>query len=96
LRLIYRAKGLENDEAKRVASQIMRDKEAMPFLWTSGRAAVIQCIALSIVALAATGIFTSLFNGRSAGFSAIRQIVIGLAAAALTDGAGHLLGVSVS
>ncbi|MEX3946086.1 VIT1/CCC1 transporter family protein, partial [Paraburkholderia sp. BR10937] len=27
LRLIYRAKGLERDEAKRVAAQIMRDKD---------------------------------------------------------------------
>jgi VIT1/CCC1 family predicted Fe2+/Mn2+ transporter len=40
--------------------------------------------------------FTSLFNGRSAVFSAGRQIVIGLVAAAFTFGVGHLLGVSVS
>ncbi|SIT35677.1 conserved membrane hypothetical protein [Paraburkholderia ribeironis] len=136
LRLIYRAKGLDSDEAKRVASQIMRDKSkaldaltreelgldpaelggnpwsaaavsfclfaagaifpAMPFLWTSGTTAIVQCIVLSILALAAIGIFTSLFNGRSASFSAIRQVIIGLVAAAFTFGVGHLLGVSVS
>jgi VIT1/CCC1 family predicted Fe2+/Mn2+ transporter len=68
----------------------------MPFLWSSGRPAIVQCIALSILALAAIGMFTSLFNGRSTVFSAARQIVIGLAAAAFTFGVGHLLGVSVS
>ena len=46
--------------------------------------------------LALVGVFTSLFNGRSATFSALRQIVIGLAAAAFTAGAGRLLGVSIS
>lgn len=136
LRLIYRAKGLDSEEASRVASQIMRDKDkaldaltreelgldpaelggnpwsaagvsfclfavgavfpAMPFLWSSGQFAIVQCIGLSVLALAAIGVFTSLFNGRSAGFSAVRQIVIGLAAAAFTFGVGRLLGVSVS
>ncbi|WP_250501093.1 VIT1/CCC1 transporter family protein [Caballeronia sp. GAWG1-5s-s] len=136
LRMIYRAKGLDGEEASRVASQIMRDKDkaldaltreelgldpaelggnpwsaaavsfclfsagavfpAMPFLWSSGRPAIVQCIALSILALAAIGMFTSLFNGRGTVFSAARQIVIGLAAAAFTSGVGHLLGVSVS
>ncbi|MFM0140774.1 VIT1/CCC1 transporter family protein [Caballeronia grimmiae] len=136
LRMIYRAKGLDGDEASRVASQIMRDKDkaldaltreelgldpaelggnpwsaaavsfclfsagavfpAMPFLWSSGKPAILQCIALSVFALAAIGMFTSLFNGRGSAFSAARQILIGLAAAAFTFGVGHLLGVSVS
>lgn len=136
LRLIYRAKGLDHEEAGRVAAQIMKDKgkaldtltreelgldpaelggnpwsaaavsfclfsmgaifPAMPFLWSSGRVAVLQCVASSILALAAIGLFTSLFNGRSAAFSAVRQVVIGLVAAAFTFGIGHLLGVSVA
>ncbi|SDD84743.1 Predicted Fe2+/Mn2+ transporter, VIT1/CCC1 family [Cupriavidus sp. YR651] len=136
LALIYRAKGLDGDEAKRVASQLMRDRDkaldaltreelgldpaelggnpwsaaavsfflfatgaifpAMPYLWTSGLTAIVQCIVLSVLALAAIGVFTSLFNGKSAGFSAIRQVIIGLAAAAFTFGIGHVLGVSVS
>lgn len=136
LALIYRAKGLDGTEAKRVASQIMRDKNkaldvltreelgldpaklggnpwsaagvsfclfavgaifpAIPFLWATGVAALVQCIAMSILALAAIGVFTSLFNGRSAAFSAFRQVLIGLVAAAFTFGVGHVLGVSVS
>jgi VIT1/CCC1 family predicted Fe2+/Mn2+ transporter len=136
LALIYRAKGLEADEARRVASQMMRDKDkaldtltreelgldpaelggnpwsaagvsfclfsvgaifpTMPFLWTHGFSAIAQCIVLSAVALASIGVFTSLFNGRSAAFSALRQVLIGLVAAAFTFGVGRLLGVSVS
>lgn len=136
LALIYQAKGIDADEARRVAAQIMRDKNealdtlareelgidpkelggnpwtaaavsfclfalgaAFPtaaFLWAHGMAAIVQCVTLSTLGLAAVGVFTSLFNGRSAAFSAFRQIAIGLAAAAFTAGAGHLLGVSVS
>ena len=136
LALIYRAKGLDAGEAKRVASQMMRDKSkaldtltreelgldpaelggnpwsaagvsfclfsvgaifpVMPFLWTHGHSAIMQCVVLSMLALASIGVFTSLFNGRSAGFSALRQVVIGLIAAAFTFGVGRLLGVSVS
>ncbi|WP_454827759.1 VIT1/CCC1 transporter family protein [Paraburkholderia xenovorans] len=136
LALIYRAKGLDANEAKRVASQMMRDPDkaldtltreelgldpaelggspwsaagvsfclfslgaifpVMPFLWTRDYNAIVQCVVLSMLALASIGVFTSLFNGRSAGFSALRQIVIGLIAAAFTFGVGRLLGVSVS
>ena len=69
---------------------------AMPFLWAHGVVAIYQCIGLSAFGLAAVGVFTSLFNGRSAAFSAFRQIAIGLVAAAFTYGAGRLLGVSIS
>jgi len=136
LALIYQAKGVEADEARRVAGQIMRDKNkaldtltreelgldpaelggnpwsaagvsfclfslgaifpVMPFVWAHGLQAILECVALSGLGLAAVGIFTSLFNGRSAAFSAMRQIVIGLIAAAFTFGVGRLLGVSIS
>ncbi|WP_321895206.1 VIT1/CCC1 transporter family protein [Paraburkholderia heleia] len=136
LALIYQAKGVEPDEAHRVAAQIMRNKDealntlareelgidpkelggnpwsaaavsfclfslgaafpTAPFLWASGVTAIAQSVALSACGLALVGVFTSLFNGRSATFSAFRQIVIGLAAAAFTAGAGRLLGVSLS
>jgi vacuolar iron transporter family protein len=136
LALIYQAKGIEAAEARRVASQIMRDKDkaldtltreelgldpaelggnpwsaaaisfglfslgaifpAGPFLWAHGPAAIVQCVALAAIGLAAVGVFTSLFNGRGAGFSALRQILIGLLAAGFTFGAGKLLGVSIS
>jgi vacuolar iron transporter family protein len=136
LALIYQAKGIDAEEARRVAAQIMRDKDealdtlareelgidpkelggnpwsaaavsfclfslgaAFPtaaFLWAHGVSAIVQSVALSAFGLATVGVFTSLFNGRSALFSAFRQIVIGLAAAAFTAGAGRLLGVSIS
>ncbi|WP_322011352.1 VIT1/CCC1 transporter family protein [Paraburkholderia sp. J12] len=136
LALIYQAKGLDADEARRVAAQIMRDPDqaldtlaheelgidpkelggnpwsaaavsfclfslgavfpAAAFLWAQGTSAIVQSILLSALGLAAVGVFTSLFNGRSAAFSAFRQIAIGLVAAAFTAGAGRLLGVSLS
>jgi VIT1/CCC1 family predicted Fe2+/Mn2+ transporter len=136
LALIYQAKGVDADEARRVADQIMRDKDkaldtltreelgldpaelggnpwtaaavsfclfslgaifpVMPFIWAHGPAAIWQCVALSGFGLAAVGVFTSLFNGRGAAFSAFRQIVIGLIAAGFTFGVGRLLGVSIS
>jgi VIT1/CCC1 family predicted Fe2+/Mn2+ transporter len=136
LALIYQAKGVDANEARRVADQIMRDKDkaldtltreelgldpaelggnpwsaagvsfglfslgaifpVMPFLWAHGMPAIAQCVALSGFGLAAVGVFTSLFNGRSAAFSALRQIAIGLVAAAFTFGAGKVLGVSIS
>jgi VIT1/CCC1 family predicted Fe2+/Mn2+ transporter len=136
LALIYQAKGIDPAEARRVAAQIMRDKDkaldtltreelgldprelggnpwtaalasftlfavgaifpAIAFLWSSGAEAIAQCIALSGLGLAAIGVFTSLFNGRGAVFSAVRQVVIGMIAAGCTFGLGRLLGVSLS
>jgi VIT1/CCC1 family predicted Fe2+/Mn2+ transporter len=136
LALIYQAKGIDALEARRVASQIMRDKDqalhtltreelgldpaelggnpwsaaaisfrlfslgailpAAPFLWAHGLAAIVQCIVLAVFGLTAVGTFTSLFNGRGAGFSTLRQVLIGLLAAGFTFGAGKLLGISIS
>jgi len=67
-----------------------------PFLFLQGTRAIVTSIALSAVALCASGLLTSLFNGRSPWFSAARQIVFGCAAAAITYGIGSLLGVSLS
>lgn len=136
LALIYQAKGIDAEEARRVAAQIMQDRDhaldtlareelgidpkelggnpwsaaavsfclfslgaafpTAPFLWAHGTAAIVQSVVLSAIGLATVGVFTSLFNGRSAAFSAFRQIAIGLVAAAFTAGAGRLLGVSIS
>ncbi|SAK44333.1 VIT family protein [Caballeronia hypogeia] len=136
LALIYQAKGVDATEARRVAAQIMLDKDkaldtltreelgldprelggnpwtaalasftlfavgaifpAIAFLWSSGTDAIVQCIALSGLGLAGIGVFTSLFNGRGAIFSAVRQVLIGMIAAGCTYGVGRLLGVSLS
>ena len=52
--------------------------------------------ALSALVLAGIGMLTSLFNGRSAAYSALRQVAFGCIAAAVTFGVGRLLGVSLS
>ena len=68
----------------------------LPFVWLNGAAGIITSVGVSAFALFGLGIVTSLFNGRNAWFSAARQVVIGCAAAAVTYGAGALLGVSIS
>ena len=67
-----------------------------PFFWLDGLAAVGASVAASGLALMAIGAGTSLFTGRSVAFSAMRQLVGGLAAAAITYGIGRLIGVAVS
>jgi VIT1/CCC1 family predicted Fe2+/Mn2+ transporter len=67
-----------------------------PFFWLDGLAAVAASVAASGLALMAIGAGTSLFTGRSVAFSAMRQLVGGLAAAAITYGIGRLIGVAVT
>ena len=68
----------------------------LPFLFLKGAAATAASVAASALALGAIGLVTSLFSGRGPWFSAVRQVVIGCAAAAVTYGMGRLLGVSLS
>jgi VIT1/CCC1 family predicted Fe2+/Mn2+ transporter len=136
LALIYQAKGMPRDEARRIAATIMQDKARaldtlareelgidpdelggspwsaavtsfalfalgalvpiLPFVFLAGASATVGSIVVSALALAAIGVLTSLFNGRGAGFSAARQVLFGGAAAAVTYGAGALLGISLS
>lgn len=67
----------------------------IPYAVTSGAPALLASIALSGIALFAIGVGTSLFTGRGALFSGARQLVIGLLAAAVTYGIGHLIGVTI-
>lgn len=68
----------------------------LPFIFLHGIHAAIGSLALSTLGLAAIGIGTSLFTGRSAAFSAFRQITFGLCATAITYGVGTLIGVAVA
>jgi VIT1/CCC1 family predicted Fe2+/Mn2+ transporter len=133
--LIYRAKGIEEAQARALADRLLSDKNSAldtlareelgidpdelggsawqaatwsfvlfamgaivpvaPFLVLSGRTALITSLAASGVALMLIGAGTSLFTGRSAIFSALRQLAIGLVAAAVTYGAGAIVGVTL-
>jgi len=66
------------------------------FLWLTGLPAIATSLVASAAALCVIGLLTSLFNGRSPWFSAARQAVFGVAAAAVTYAIGSLLGVSLS
>jgi vacuolar iron transporter family protein len=68
----------------------------LPFGWAHSLGAIVQCIVLSSIGLAAIGLLTSLFNGRGAIFPAARQVLIGTIAAGFTFGVGRFLGVSLS
>ena len=67
----------------------------IPLALLSGRAAILGCVLASALALGAMGVMTSLFNGRSAPYSALRQLLLGAAAAAITYGVGALLGATL-
>ena len=63
-----------------------------PFVWMTGHWAVGASVAASGAALGAVGMLTSLFNGRSAWYSAARQLIFGCLAAGVTYGVGAVLG----
>ncbi|MFP5246035.1 MAG: VIT1/CCC1 transporter family protein, partial [Thermoanaerobaculia bacterium] len=67
----------------------------LPFFFTSGGMAVILSVVFSVIALFTVGSAITLFTGRNVLFSGTRQVVFGLAAAALTFAIGRLVGVSL-
>ena len=134
LALIYRAKGLDAEEAERVATTIMKDREAaldtmareelgldpdelgspwsaalsslgafaagavvvvVPYMFSSGRAALIAAIVLASLALFAVGAVIGVLNGRGG----LRQLLIGGGAALLVyligRGVGAVTGVQL-
>ncbi|MGE0399368.1 MAG: VIT1/CCC1 transporter family protein [Kofleriaceae bacterium] len=66
------------------------------FLFLTGTTAIVVSAAMSALALFGIGAAITIFTGRPALSSGLRQLVLGLAAAGLTFGVGHLLGVAVS
>jgi VIT1/CCC1 family predicted Fe2+/Mn2+ transporter/rubrerythrin len=135
LALIYMAKGIPEEQALRMAAEIIKNtanaheilvKEelginvedikgsaveaavysfilftvgaiipVLPFMFTSG----IQAIVISVIASAAglffIGAAITLFTGKNVWYSGFRQVLFGLAAAAITFGIGKLIGISI-
>jgi len=135
LALIYEARGLPAEDARRLAKQISHDPSAtletlareelnvdpaelggsawvaagtsfvlfalgailpvIPFTLLQGTSAVTASMLLSAVGLFVIGSGITLFTGRSVLYSGTRQVVFGLAAAAITFGIGRLIGVKL-
>ncbi len=66
-----------------------------PFFAVAGQTAIAASLVVSGAALFVTGAGTSLFTGRGFLFSGLRQLLIGFAAAGVTFGIGHLIGVAL-
>jgi VIT1/CCC1 family predicted Fe2+/Mn2+ transporter len=66
-----------------------------PFVFLSGGTAIVTSLVASGLALFLVGAAITLLTGRSVVFSGLRQLLIGMAAAAVTFGIGHLIGLSV-
>lgn len=136
LELIYRAKGIPAEQAAKMASDIINNKEhahellvkeelginaeelkgsaieaavysfflfaigaiipVYPFIFLSGNSAILLSAVSSTIGLFIIGGAITLFTGRSIWFSGFRQVLFGLAAAAVTFGIGKLIGVAVA
>ncbi|TXH27544.1 MAG: rubrerythrin family protein [Cyclobacteriaceae bacterium] len=136
LALIYMAKGIPEDQAQAMATDIMKDKSlahdvlvreelginqeelkgsaaeaaiysfilfsigaiipVIPFMFSNGFNAIILSAALSAVGLFLIGAAITLFTGKNVWFSGMRQVLFGLAAAAVTFGIGRLIGAQLS
>ncbi len=68
----------------------------IPFFIGSGFTALIWSVSASAVGLFLIGSAITLFTGRSIWFSGMRQVLFGLAAAAITFGIGKLIGVNIT
>jgi vacuolar iron transporter family protein len=68
----------------------------VPFIFAGGQTAVLASLGLSAVGLLVIGGLITRVTGRPPVASAIRQLLIGLAAAAVTYGVGAVIGVSIT
>ena len=67
----------------------------LPYLFSSGTVAILLSLMVSAIGLFIIGAAITLMTGRSVWFSGMRQVLVGIAAAALTYGIGKLIGVSI-
>lgn len=135
LALIYQAKGIATDEARKLADRLLSDPASaldtlareelaidpeelggsaweaaitsfilfavgaiipvLPFFFTKGMPAVIWSAIGSAIGLFVIGAAITLVTGRSVWISGFRQVLFGLAAAAVTYTIGHLVGVQL-
>ncbi len=136
LALIYESKGIPEDQARRLANQIIGgdrrvaldtlsreelgiDPEELggsayqaaftsfvlfgsgalvpllPFLVAGGTPAIVASLVLAGIALFGVGAAITIVTGQSALRSGLRQVAFGLAAAAVTFGIGHLVGLAI-
>jgi vacuolar iron transporter family protein len=68
----------------------------LPFFFVRGPGAILTSVGAGSIGLFLIGASISLFTGRSAVFSGLRQLVLGLAAAGVTFAIGKLVGVAVA
>jgi VIT1/CCC1 family predicted Fe2+/Mn2+ transporter len=68
----------------------------IPFLLLTGQAAVIAAALASAAGLFGIGAAITLLTGRSVLMSGMRQVLVGVAAAALTYGIGTLIGIAIA
>jgi vacuolar iron transporter family protein len=68
----------------------------LPYFFAEGTTALLASLALSVVGLFAIGAAITIITGRSALRSGLRQVLFGVAAAAITFGIGRLFGVALS
>jgi vacuolar iron transporter family protein len=68
----------------------------LPFMFATGMKAILLSVGLSAAGLFLIGSAITLFTGRNVWFSGFRQVIFGLAAAAITFGIGKIIGVSLA
>lgn len=67
-----------------------------PFMFSNGMPAIVISVIVSCIGLFLIGSAITLFTGKSIWFSGFRQVIFGLAAAAVTFGIGKLIGISLA
>jgi VIT1/CCC1 family predicted Fe2+/Mn2+ transporter len=67
----------------------------LPYFFLGGTPAIILSLGVSAIGLFIIGAAITLMTGKSVWFSGTRQVLVGIAAAALTYGIGKLIGVSL-
>jgi VIT1/CCC1 family predicted Fe2+/Mn2+ transporter len=67
-----------------------------PYLFWTGTTGIVVSAVISAMGLFAIGAAITLMTGRSAFYSGMRQVLFGMAAAAVTFGVGYVIGVNVA